>query len=103
MKNNILTLNLDYSKVSNEERKQFSAKVKSIHEDIVNKTGVGAEFTDWISLPDDYDKDEVEEIINKVESMKKYGVEKLIVIGIGGSYLGAKSAIDFIKGNINLC
>ncbi len=87
--------------VNNEEKNELKERVSEIHKMIHNKSGQGNEFTDWLSWPTDYDKDEVERIILKVNSLKNNGVEKLLVIGIGGSYLGAQSAIDFIKGKIN--
>ena len=61
----------------------------------INKLGAGSDFLGWVTLPDDYDKDEFERIkasANKIQNNSDY----LVVIGIGGSYLGAKSAIDFL-------
>ncbi len=99
---NILKLNLEKSNVSLEEIKSISNELEKIHEMIQNRTGEGNEFMDWLSWPTDYDKKEVEDIISKVQWMKTNGVEKLLVIGIGGSYLGAQAAIDFIQGKMNM-
>lgn len=98
----LLKLNLETSSVSNEERNELRDKVENIHEMIWNKTGEGSEFSDWLTWPVDHDKEELESIINKANELRNSGVEKLLVIGIGGSYLGAQSAIDFIKGKINM-
>ncbi len=98
---NILKLNFDYSKVTSEQKAAYSEKVKEIHEIIRNRTGEGNEFMDWLSWPVDYDKEELANIISKAKWMKEEGIETLLVIGIGGSFLGAQSAIDFIKGKMN--
>ncbi len=99
--NDILKLNLDYSKVTTEERKAIDSKVAEIHESIKNKTSLGSEFMDWISWPSDYNKEELNEIVSKANWMKQQGVETLLVVGIGGSFLGAQSAIDFVNGKMN--
>ncbi len=99
--NEILKLNLEYSIVTNEEKSKLSDRVATIHEAIRNRTGEGNEFMDWLTWPVEYDKEELDAIIKKSNWMKEQGVEKLLVIGIGGSYLGAQSAIDFVKGKMN--
>lgn len=101
MKNKYLDLNLDYSKVSNEEKNQFKSKIEEIHKMIRNRSGEGNEMMDWLSWPLDYDKQELEDITKKVDSLKNDGVETLLVIGIGGSFLGAQSAINFVEGKMN--
>ena len=53
-------------------------------------TGQGADFTGWIDLPKDYDKAEFDRILKSAEKIKSDS-DVLIVIGIGGSYLGAKA------------
>lgn len=67
-----------------------SAKAK-----LVNKTGEGSEFTGWVDLPVDYDKEEFDRIIKAAERIQGNS-EVFLVIGIGGSYLGARAAIDFL-------
>lgn len=71
---------------------QVEAAHKSLHE----KTGLGNDFLGWVTLPTDYDKAEFDRIIKAAEKIKKDS-QVLIVIGIGGSYLGARAAIEFIK------
>ena len=58
--------------------------------------GLGNDFLGWVNLPTDYDKEEFARIKSAAERIKKNS-DILIVIGIGGSYLGARAAIEFIK------
>ena len=62
----------------------------------MSKTGAGNDYLGWISLPEDYDKEEFARIKKAAEKIKNDS-EVLIVIGIGGSYLGAKAAIEFLS------
>ncbi|NQX83180.1 MAG: glucose-6-phosphate isomerase [Mycoplasmataceae bacterium] len=96
----MLKLNLNLSTINKEQKKKYLDKVSKIHEMIRKRLGKGNEFMDWLTWPVDYDKQEIERIIKKVNWMKSKKIETLLVIGIGGSYLGAQSAIDFIKGKI---
>ena len=67
-----------------------------------NKTGEGNDFLGWTSLPQDYDKEEFERIKKAAEYIKNNS-QVLIVIGIGGSYLGARAVIEALKSsNYNL-
>ncbi len=64
---------------------------------VVNaRNGEGSDFLGWIDLPVDYDKEEFDRIEKAAEKIKK-SCDVFIVIGIGGSYLGARAAIEFIK------
>ena len=69
---------------------ETSAKV------LEGKSGAGNDFLGWLDLPVNYDKDEFARIKDSAEKIKKDS-EVLVVIGIGGSYLGAKSAIEFLS------
>ena len=60
------------------------------------KTGPGSDFLGWVDLPVDYDKDEFARIKVAAEKIKK-SCDILVVVGIGGSYLGARAAIEFVK------
>ena len=71
-------------------------KVESCHEMLHNKTGEGADFTGWVDLPVNYDKEEFERIKVAADKIRRQA-DVLIVIGIGGSYLGAKSVIEMFK------
>ena len=77
--------------------KGLEAQVKSAHEMVKNKNGLGNDFLGWVNLPTDYDKEEFERIKKAAEKIKN-DTDILIVIGIGGSYLGARAAIEFLKG-----
>ncbi len=63
---------------------------------LVNKTGAGNDFLGWIDLPVDYDKEEFTRI-QKASAKIQSDSEVLLVIGIGGSYLGARAAIEFLR------
>ncbi len=71
--------------------------VYAAHDTVNNKDGLGNDFLGWVSLPTDYDKDEFARIKKAAEKIKN-DTDVLIVIGIGGSYLGARAAIEFLKG-----
>ena len=70
--------------------------VKTCHDTLHNKTGAGNDFLGWIDLPANYDKDEFERIKKAAKKVQENS-KVLIVIGIGGSYLGTRTSIDFIK------
>lgn len=98
------TLSFDTSKladfVGEEELSMMQPMVTAADELLRKGTGVGAEFTDWLHLPTEYDKDEFARIkaaAKKIQSNSKV----LVVIGIGGSYLGARAAIDFLNDYFN--
>lgn len=63
---------------------------------LVSKTGAGNDFLGWIDLPVDYDKEEFARIQKAAEKIQNDS-EVLLVIGIGGSYLGARAAIEFLR------
>lgn len=74
----------------------MQAMVNAADDQLRNGTGAGAEYTDWLHLPTDYDKAEfarIKKAAQKIQSDSKV----LVVIGIGGSYLGARAAIDFLN------
>jgi glucose-6-phosphate isomerase len=72
--------------------------VKAAHTTLHNKTGAGSDFLGWIDLPINYDKTEFERIKKSAEKIKSDS-DALIVIGIGGSYLGARAAIEMLTHN----
>ncbi|MEA4874733.1 glucose-6-phosphate isomerase [Anaerorhabdus sp.] len=75
----------------------YQPKVNEIHQMIMNKTGAGNDFLGWVDWPNTYDKEEFERIL-KVAANVKDKAEVLLVCGIGGSYLGARAAIEMIQG-----
>ena len=77
-------------------------KVREAHDKIVNKNGAGSDFLGWVDLPENYDKEEFARIKKAADKIKSDS-KALVVIGIGGSYLGARAAIEFCKSqNYNL-
>ena len=66
---------------------------------VKNKDGAGNDFLGWYDLPENFDREEYERIKAAAERIKGM-CDVLVVIGIGGSYLGARAAIEYIKGNL---
>lgn len=93
-------LSLDLSKINpyvvDHEIEYMQEMVKDAHKKLHEGTGAGNDFLGWLSLPYDYDKEEFARIKNAAEKIKKDS-EILIVIGIGGSYLGARAAIEMLN------
>ena len=96
----------DYSRaaefISAEEMENFKTTVMSAKDTLVNKSGAGNDFLGWIDLP----------LI--MTGMSLHGIKKgsgkiqgdsdvLLVIGIGGSYLGARAAIEFLTNSFTMC
>jgi glucose-6-phosphate isomerase len=75
----------------------LEAQVKAAHDMVTQKSGLGNDFLGWVNLPTDYDKEEFARIKKAAQKIKE-DTDVLIVIGIGGSYLGARAAIEFLKG-----
>lgn len=92
----------DYSKtaefISKDEITSMKKLVLDAKETLVSKNGAGNDFLGWIDLPVDYDKDELNRIKSAAEKIKSDS-DVLLVIGIGGSYLGARAAIEFLRHN----
>ena len=90
----------DYSKASGfireEEIKNMKGAVLGAKDVLLGKTGAGNDFLGWIDLPVDYDKEEFARIKQAAEKIKQDS-DVLLVIGIGGSYLGARAAIEFLS------
>lgn len=92
-------LNLDLSTAIDEERVlKYQERVNTLHEVIMKKTGKGNDFLGWTKLVENYDNQEFQEIKAKAKAWQDAGVEIVVSIGIGGSYLGIKAAYDFLYG-----
>lgn len=91
-------LKLDYSKamIKPYEIENLQEQIKVAHNQIHNKTGAGKEFLGWVEHPVSYDKKEFEEIQKAADEIRSNS-DALIVIGIGGSYLGARAAIEALS------
>lgn len=75
----------------------LAAQVAAAHSAVAERSGLGNDFLGWVTLPEDYDKEEFARIKAAAKKIQS-DTDILIVIGIGGSYLGARAAIEFLKG-----
>lgn len=99
-----LKFNSKYSEsiVSPADIKAIAPKAVKAMDTLMSKTGEGNDFLGWIDLPTNYDKEEFDRIKKSAEYIKK-NADVLIVIGIGGSYLGARAVVEAVKSyNYNL-
>ena len=77
--------------------KGMLGQLEAAHNAVNLKNGLGNDFLGWVNLPFDYDKQEFDRIKAAAKKIKS-DTDVLLVIGIGGSYLGARAAIEFLKG-----
>ncbi len=95
-------VSFDYSRaagfISEEEVGYMSKLVKDARDVLLSKNGAGNDFLGWIDLPVEYDKEEFARIKAAAKKIQEDS-EVLLVIGIGGSYLGARAAIEFLRHN----
>lgn len=96
----------DYSKaasfISEDEVKSMSRIAESAKELLLSRQGAGNDFLGWIDLPVDYDKEEFDRIKKAAKRIQEDS-DVLLVIGIGGSYLGARAANEFLGHNFYNC
>lgn len=98
MNNTLIELDTSYieSFISKEELNSVKSQIELSKETLIKGNGDGNDFLGWIELPESYDKEEFARIKKAAEKIKNDS-DCLIVIGIGGSYLGAKAAIEFLN------
>jgi len=91
-------IKLDYSKmmIEREEVTAFDLYVKEAHKSLHNKTGLGNDYLGWVNYPNEVNMDEVDRI-KEVADRIIDNSDVLVVIGIGGSYLGARAVIDSLS------
>lgn len=93
-------LKFDYSKAltffGEHEITYLQAAVETAHKQLHEKSGAGNDYTGWVDLPVDYDQEEFARIKKASEKIKEDS-DVLLVIGIGGSYLGARAAIEMLN------
>lgn len=96
-----IKLNDKYLKgfLSADEYKGIQPAVTAAHQTLTEKNGLGNDFLGWVTLPNDYDREEFARIKAAAERIQKNS-EVLIVIGIGGSYLGARAAIEALRSSL---
>ncbi|TWI58085.1 glucose-6-phosphate isomerase [Halalkalibacter nanhaiisediminis] len=78
------------------EMNHLSELTKVAHEMIYEKKGQGSDYLGWVDLPLNYDKEEFARVKDAASRIRSHS-DALIVIGIGGSYLGARSAIEALS------
>lgn len=93
-------IKFDYSKAlsffGEHELTYLRDAVKVAHHSLHEKTGAGNDYLGWIDLPSEYDKEEFSRIVKSAEKIKSDS-DVLLVVGIGGSYLGARAAIELLN------
>ena len=83
--------------IRNEEYAKIQPAVKMASDLLYSGKGAGNDYIGWVDLPNNYDKDEFERIKKAAKKIQSNS-EVLIVIGIGGSYLGGRAALEFVNG-----
>ncbi len=92
-------ITLDYSRaVCSCEVEKLWYAVEAAHNTLHNGTGAGNDFLGWVKLPENYDKEEYARIKEAAKKIREDS-QVLVVIGIGGSYLGARAAIEALNNN----
>ncbi|MCI9408322.1 MAG: glucose-6-phosphate isomerase [Oscillospiraceae bacterium] len=93
-----ISLNTKYLQnfVAPHEIEAAKASAELAAKTVISRSGAGSDFLGWVDLPVDYDKEEFARIKAAAAKIQKQS-DVLIVIGIGGSYLGARAAIEFLK------
>ncbi|MBS4220883.1 glucose-6-phosphate isomerase [Bacillus sp. FJAT-49711] len=93
-------IKFDYSKAltffGEHEITYLQAAVETAHKQLHEKTGAGNDYTGWVELPHEYDREEFDRIKKAADKIKEDS-DILLVIGIGGSYLGARAAIEMLN------
>lgn len=92
----MISLNLERA-VQQAELEKYKETVKKIHQAIHDKTGRGSDYLGWVNWPNDYDLAEFVQV-KKLAQEIRANAEVLLVCGIGGSYLGSRSAIEWLNG-----
>ncbi len=86
----------DVRQFLNTQPESLQKKINELHKMIHEKTGLGNDYLGWLDLPKTYDKEEYARIVLAAKKIRKQS-KVLVVIGIGGSYLGSKAGLEFLK------
>ena len=98
----MIKLNLENAKIDEKEIMKYKSQVENIHKDLHRRAGDEEDFVGWLELPTNYNKEEFERIKKASNKIRKES-DVLLVIGIGGSYLGARAVIDALNSSfVNL-
>ena len=82
--------------VTKEQLEAIIPETEAARRTLESRSGAGSDFTGWLDLPLNYDKEEYERILKAADRIRN-SCDVFVVIGIGGSYLGARAAIEFVK------
>ena len=93
-----IKLDLSYSGVSDKEISRYGTKITKICDNLMKKADDENEFVGWLNLPTNYNKKEFDRIKKAAKRIRKNS-EVFVVIGIGGSYLGARAVIEGLTSN----
>ena len=85
--------------VGEDELAYMAPLVQAAQDTLHARTGAGNDFLGWVDLPENYDKEEFARIKAAAKKIQQ-SCDVLVVIGIGGSYLGARAAIEFVNGQM---
>ena len=88
-----IKLNLENTKIDQKSIAEYKEKVENIHKELHSRANEEKDFVGWLELPTNYDKEEFKRIIKAAKKIRKES-DVLVVIGIGGSYLGARAVIE---------
>ncbi|MBN2876550.1 MAG: glucose-6-phosphate isomerase [Bacilli bacterium] len=93
-------LNIDFQYVlpfvNQEDINNIKKEINAARKTLDEKSGLGNEYLGWVDLPNQYDAEELKRIVSAARKIRRQS-KVLVVIGIGGSYLGAKAAIEYLK------
>ena len=95
-----ISLNLENSGITQKNIMEYKEQVENIHKDLHRRANDEKDFVGWLELPTNYDKDEFERIKKAAKKIENES-DILIVIGIGGSYLGARAVIETLTSSFN--
>lgn len=95
--NEMIKFDSSHAFIKEDEILAYQEKVTERHQMIINKTGKGNDFLGWVDWTQNYDKEEFSRVLSVAKKVKDKA-EILLVCGIGGSYLGARAAIEMIQG-----
>ena len=95
-----IKLNLKNSGITQKSIMEYKAQVENIHKDLHRRANDENDFVGWLELPTNYDKEEFKRIKKAAKKIKKES-DILVVIGIGGSYLGARAVIESLTSTFN--
>ena len=101
MKNITLKLTNIYGFLPKESIEKYKNEAEILNKALHSKTGKGNDFLGWVNLPSSINENEINDILETAKHLKNNS-EIVVVIGIGGSYLGARAVIDALSNNFNL-